>query len=96
MQFKKNRKERWGVDKLEWDDLTEAAIELISKWENKRKKNKRMKMVVQLEYSKIEVFFLDQHNDEILKSFKFLRKQTESEAIPTYSEVYNFIKNSHK
>ena len=55
-----------------------------------------MKIVVQLEYSKIEVFFLDQHNDEILKSFKFLRTQTEDEAISTYDELYSFIKNSHK
>ena len=84
------------MDKLEWDDLTEALIGLIDTWENKRKKNKRMRMVVQLEYSKIEVFFLDQNNDEILKSFKFLRTQTEDEALSTYDKVYNFIKNSHK
>ena len=82
------------MDKLEWDDLTEAVIGLIDTWENKRKK--RMKMVVQLEYSKIEVFFLDQNNDEILKAFKFLRTQTEDDAISTHDEVIYFIKNSHK
>lgn len=84
------------MDKLEWGDLTEAAVGLIDIWENKRKKKKRMKIVVQLEYSKIEVFFLDQHNDEILKSFKFLRTQSEDEAILTYDELYSFIKNSHE
>ena len=61
------------MDKLEWDDLTEAAVGLIDTWENKRKKNKRMRMVVQLEYSKIEVFFLNQHNDEILKIVSLLK-----------------------
>lgn len=84
------------MDKFEWNELTEAVIGLIDSWENKRKKNTKLRMVVQIEYSQIEINFLNVQNEEMLKTFKFDRNGVVEKSITTYNKAYNFIKNSHK
>ena len=84
------------MDKFDWDALTEAVIGLIDRWENKRKNNKKMKMVVELEYSQIRINFLNCENNKMLQSFPVSRNESEDRGIFIYNRAYNFIKNAHK